>query len=207
MNNHVEPPTTSANDEPNVSPRSKWPKTIQNLFHDPPLLPDESEEDFEELFCSLVQAVGAETIIEFHQVFDVAILTWEILRYQLTRKKLIVNYTRQAVKNTFGMMLADQSPASAEAIVKYESAEKTEKFFCDPEFRVQAVREFDDVDYSIEAATFALALPEIAAIERLIASAQKRLRSFLGDLEKRCAARSKKLGEAAAKATEDATKT
>lgn len=201
MNNHTKLPTTPTDEKLNESPRSKWPKMIQNLFIWPPLLPDENEEDFEELFDSFVKAVGAETVIEFYQAYDVAILTWEIQRYQRTRMKLIGNYTRQAVKNTFAMMLTDQSLVAAEAIVKHDTATKTERFFSDPRFRAQAVSEFDEVDYSIEAATFALALPEIVAIERLIASAQKRLLSFLDNLEKRCAARAKKLGATAAKAT------
>lgn len=201
VNDHVKPPKTPTEQEPEESPRSKWPKMIQNLFIWPPLLPDENEEDFEELFDSFVKAVGAETVIEFYQAYDVAILTWEIQRYQRTRMKLIGNHTRQAVKNTFAMMLTDQSLVAAEAIVKHDTATQTERFFSDPRFRAQAVHEFDEVDYSIEAATFALALPEIVAIERLIASAQKRLLSFLDNLEKRCAARAKKLGETAAKAT------
>lgn len=206
MNDHVKPPKTPTEQESKESPRSKWPKMIQKLFIRPPLLPDENEEEFEELFDSFVKAVGAETVIEFHQVYDVAILTWEIQRYQSTRMKLIGNHTRQAVKNTFAMMLTDQSPVVAEAIVNHATATKTENFFSDPEFRAQAVSEFDEVDYSIEAATFALALPEIVAIERLIASAQKRLLSFLDNLEKRCAARAKKLGATAAKVTGGAAK-
>lgn len=201
MNNHVEPPKTQTEKKPKESPRSKWPKMIQKLFIRPPLLPDENEEDFEELFDSFVKAVGAETVIEFYQAYDVAILTWEIQRYQRTRMKLIGNHTRQAVKNTFAMMLIDQSPVVVEAIVNHGTATKTENFFSDPQFRDQALAEFDEVDYSIEAATFALALPEIVAIERLIASAQKRLLAFLDNLEKRCAARAKKLGATAAEAT------
>ncbi len=194
MSNDVKQTTPSAE-----SSRSKWPKFIQKNFVFPPLLPDENEEDFEELFDSLVKAVGAETVIEFHQVYDVAILTWEIRRYQQTRMKLIGNHTRQAVKNAFGVMLADRSPITPEAILKHEIAEKTERFFSDARFREQAVNDFDNVDYSIEAATFAQALPEIVAIERLIASAQKRLLSFLGNLEKRCEARAKELAKVAAK--------
>ena len=206
MNNDVKLTTTPIEEKPNESPRSKWPKMIQKLFIWPPLLPDENEEDFEELFDSFVKAVGAETVIEFYQAYDVAILTWEIQRYQHTRMKLIGNHTRQAVKNTFETMLTDQSPVAAEAIVKHDTATKTERFFSDPRFRAQAVAEFDQVDYSIEAATFALALPEIVAIERLIASAQKRLLSFLNNLEKRCATRAEKLCATAAKATGDTAK-
>lgn len=201
MNNDVKLPATPTQEKPKESPRSKWPSRIQKLFVWPPLLPDEKQEDFENLFDSFVQAVGAETVIEFYQAYDVALLTWEIQRYQHTRMKLIVNHTRQAVKNTFAMMLTDQSPVGAEAIVKHDTATKTERFFSDIGFRQQAVEEFDDVDYSIEAATFALALPEIVAIERLIASAQKRLLSFLNNLEKRCATRAEKLGATAAEAT------
>lgn len=199
MSNDVKRTTTSTEERPEESPRSKWPKFIQKNFVFPPLLPDENEEDFEELFDSLVKAVGAETIIEFHQVYDVAILTWEIRRYQQIRMKLIGNHTRQAVRNAFAMMLTDRSPTAPETILKNDIAEKTEKFFSDPQFREQAMSEFDLADYSVEAATFAQALPEIAAIERLIASAQKRLLSFLGNLEKRCEARAKELAKAAAK--------
>lgn len=128
---------------------------------------------------------------------------WE--HYQRTRMQLIGNHPRQAVKNTFATILTDQSPIVTEAIVKHDNAIKTEKFFSDPQFRTQAVSEFDEVDYSIEAATFALALPEIVAIERLIASAQNRLLSFLNNLEKRCATRAKKFSATAAKATGRAT--
>jgi hypothetical protein len=50
-------------------------------------------------------------------------------------------------------------------------------------------------------------LPEIVAIDRLIASAQKRLLSLLGNLEKRCAVRAKKLSEVAAQVTNGAAET
>lgn len=202
MNNHVKLPATAAEqEEPKESPRSKWPQSIQRLFVWPPLLPDENQEAFENLFDSFVQAVGAETVIEFYQAYDVALLTWEIQRYQHTRMRLIGNHAQQAVKNTFAMMLTDQSPVAAEAIAKHDIARKTKRFFSDPEFHEEALLEFENVDYSIEAATFALALPEIVAIERLIASAQKRLLSFLNNLEKRCATRAEKLGATAAEAT------
>jgi len=206
VNNDINPRDNPTTVEPRESPRSNRPEIIHKLFVWLPLLPDENEEDFEELFDSFVKTVGAETVIEFLQVYDVAVLTWEIQRYQRIRMKLIGNHERQAVKNTFAMMVTDHSPGIASDVVTHDSAEKTVKFFSERGFKEQAVGEFDEVDYSIEAATFALALPDIVAIERLIASAQKRLLSFLNNLEKRCAARAEKLAATAAQATGGAAK-
>jgi hypothetical protein len=85
MNNHVKLPTTPTMDNLDESPSSKRPSIIQQLFVWPPLLPDENEEDFENLFDSFVKAVNAETIIEFYHAYDVAMLTWEVQRYQNIR--------------------------------------------------------------------------------------------------------------------------
>lgn len=193
MNNHV-PPEGDSNEE-SVRP-TQLPKVIQALFVYPPLLDDEEQEDLEDLFDSFANAVGAKTVIEYQQVYDVTMLVWDIRRYQNVRVLWIRNQTRRAVQKTFEKVLSNESLAGAEALVKHDTALKTKKYFSDPAFHEHSLLSFEDADYSIEAEAFVLALPENEKIDRLIASAQKRLLSFLNNLEKRCATRAEKFREA-----------
>lgn len=74
MNNDVKPPANPTEEELKESPCSKWPEIIYKLFILPPCC---LMKRFRRLFDSFVNAVGTETVIEFYQAYDVAILTWK----------------------------------------------------------------------------------------------------------------------------------
>ena len=102
---------------------------------------------------------------------------------------------------------ADQS-----AVVCFlaDAAQQSKTWFADPEFRKTKTKEFEAAGYSsraVEAEAFQRSLTALTAIENLIASAQRRLNSFLWELGQRNDVRTEKVRVAAEKAIAEATKT
>jgi hypothetical protein len=91
----------------------------------------------------------------------------------------------------------------SEVVAQSEAREIAAEWFEDPASRPAMMKVIETAGYppdAIEVEAFQLALPALAPIERLIASAQKRLDRYLEDLERTSKAHARALRAAAEKA-------
>src|SRR3954462_14673948 len=58
------------------------PDAIEAMLKNPPLLPNESKEDFDRVYDDFLDPLGPETVPQHWLVWNSAILTWEVMRYR-----------------------------------------------------------------------------------------------------------------------------
>jgi hypothetical protein len=170
------------------------PAFISRLLDDLPLLPDEDRDEFLQVFCQFEYTPSgrAKTAVEFTIVFNATMLLWELLRYYRVRAGITLNQQRGAVESLFRKTHSGAAMEGAAAGLRASASVSADAWFSDAAFRAQAAKSFEAAGYAsnaVEAEAFQRSLPTLAAIDRLIASAQKRLTSFLNDLERRYGSR------------------
>jgi hypothetical protein len=161
-----------------------------NVGSDRYLLPGESDDEFMSMFFDLERHFKIKNVMEYWILFDLTTLLWEIFRYRRMKIGIIRNHQRAAVESLFRKTHNGRVPPNA-----------VEDYFSDPVFRAETCKAFEEVGFSpdaVEVEAFQRSLAPIAEIERLIASAQKRVAAFTKDLEKRYADRGARVRAAAA---------
>jgi hypothetical protein len=164
-------------------PSFEIPHFIVNLLKDAHLyiLPGESFEDFRNLYYSLETEFVAKNLQEYSLILDYAMLVWETLRYRRMKVGIERNNRHAAVETMFRRLCNGKVPKDA-----------GNDFFSDPVFQAQTRKDFEAAGFSsdaVEVEAFQRSVSSIAAVEKLIAGAQKRIATFTNDLEKRYAAR------------------
>ena len=84
-----------------------------------------------------------------------------------------------------------------------------DKYYTDTAYKKKSDQKFAAAGYgsdAVDGEAFLRSLPSLASIERLIASAEKRLFNFIKELEARYSARAARFKATATKVIEDATK-
>ena len=185
--------------------RKNYPESVlDRLLASPPILPHENAKAFADLFDEFVKYASPETTRDLLEVFQVTVLNWEILRYCEMKASIMRNNRRAAVERLIRVTHDGAAMKGAEAAVRADSAQKTKQWFADPAHRATMRKTFEAAGYApnaVEAEAFERALPSLASIERLLASAEKRLAALLKDIEKRSEKRAADLRLAARKAT------
>lgn len=181
------------------------PEVIRGIIDDPPILPNEDTGEFERLFESfeMTDVGDASTPTEFLMVFRATVLTLEIIRLERTKIAILRNQHRPATESFFRKI----APALPLEPIHIGARRDADKYYADDSYRTKSDQRFEAAGYAPDAAdgeAFLRALPQLATIERLIASAEKRLFNFLNELERRYATRSAKLKSAVKKAIIDA---
>jgi hypothetical protein len=159
------------------------------LLDTPELLPHENAEEFVELFNSLEDYGKPQNTRDYLAVHQATVLTWDILRYQTMKIGVLRSHHRPALES---LVLKTQVTrpivnALSESAAKMEVQRLVAPWFNDPACRPNMTQTIENAGYppdALEVEAFTLALPALATIERLIASAQKRLNVFLDDLER-----------------------
>ena len=126
-------------------------------------------------------------------MFDCTILVWEVRRFRRMKIGVIRSHHRYAVETQFRRTHEGRVPKDA-----------AQKYFSDPVFREESRKAFVAAGFSddaVEVEAFSRSLTAVAAIERQIASAQKRIATFTKDLERRYAERGARVALASLKAS------
>ena len=181
------------------------PRSIKRLLDNPPLLPGENRDLFVQLFEEFESTdLGrAKTVAEYVLVYTITMLTWELMRYQRMKVALLLNQQRAAVESLFrkthdAAMVQGTGPA-----LTIEANQSARAWFANPAYRAQAAKKFEAAGYAtaaVEAEAFERSLGALARIENLVASAQKRVMSFLKELESRFGSRAAEMRLVATKA-------
>jgi hypothetical protein len=185
---------TETEDEDGFDDTDYTPRFINRLLQNPPLLPNESRDEFWQVFedFEYIDLGRAKTVTEYMLVYSATVLTWEVMRYDRMKIALMRNQQRPALESLFRK--------THEGAAANQNAKE---WFVSPASRAAAARNFEAAGYApeaVEAEAFQRSLAALAIIERLIASAQKRLLVFLKDLEKRYGARGAEMRVTAAHA-------
>ena len=162
------------------------PNTIKAMLKNPPLLPNESKEEFDWVYDDFLDPLGPETVPQHWLVWNSAILTWEVMRYRRMKVAYMVNQRRAAV----GSLIRKAFQTSAMRALRTAGSDiddNVERYFTDPEYPSLVAQALEKSGYTIdvvEAEMFARSLDGLSRIEKLIASAEKRLMLFFREMER-----------------------
>lgn len=162
------------------------PDAIEGLLKNPPLLPNESREEFDGVFSDFFDPLAPETVPQHWLVYNSAILTWECMRYRRMKIEFITNQRREAVIRLIRKAFIAPSMCAV-MDPKMDSRENAERYLSDPSFARLVEDALQKAGYSanaIESEMFAGSLPGLLQFEKLIASAEKRLMAFFRESEK-----------------------
>jgi hypothetical protein len=191
----------------NKSTRDKKSYLMDVLYRHldtPPLLPDENEEEFNQLFDSFEDYGKPQNPRDYIAVYQATVLTWDILRYQQMKIGVLRSHQRPALESLLRKIKVRTASKMgiSEVVAQSEARELAAPWFKDAASRPAMMRVIENAGYppdALEVEAFQLALPALAPIERLIVSAQKRLDKFLDDLERTSKANARALRLAAEK--------
>ena len=178
---------------------------LQRHLDTPQLLPHENAKEFIQLFDSLAEYGIPQTSRDHLGVHQATVLTWDILRYQQMKIGVLRSHQRPALESLLRKIKVRTASKMgiSEVVAQSEARELAAPWFKDPDSRPAMMRVIENAGYppdALEVEAFQLALPALANIERLIASAQKRLNVFLDDLERASKAHARALRAATEKA-------
>jgi hypothetical protein len=190
-------PTEADNSEPScqtedIDTEAEFPQTILNLLSDPPVLPHESEEAFFALFDSFQAYAKPETIIEWHLVYAATVCRWEGDRYRFMAIAVTTNQQQAGLASLFEQTGEVGIGKVGQHLVSAQARKNAMKCFSDSDYREQAYIDFEKRGYMPDGQAFRLSLPDLATIERLLSSSEKRYAVTMKDLEKRMASRAAK---------------
>src|ERR1700692_3889266 len=176
----------------NKSTRDKKSYLMDVLYRHldpPPLLPDENEEEFNQLFDSFEDYGKPQNPRDYIAVHQATVLTWDVLRYQQMKIGVLRSHQRPALESLLReiQVRAAAKKGNSETVAKSEARQLAAPWFKDPATRPAMMKMIENAGYppnALDVEAFQLALPALATIERLIVSAQKRLDKFLDDLPK-----------------------
>jgi len=162
------------------------PNAIEAMLKNPPLLPSESKEEFDRVYDDFLDPLGPETVPQHWLVWNSAILTWEVMRYRRMKVAYMLNQRRAAV----GSLIRKAFQTSAMRALRTAGSDiddNVERYFTDPEYPSLVAQALEKSGYTIdvvEAEMFARSLDGLSRIEKLIASAEKRLMLFFREMER-----------------------
>jgi hypothetical protein len=166
------------------------PYFIRPLLENPPLLPHESRDHFMQIFRSFEfgDTCTAKTATEYLLVYSITVLTWEVIRYHRMKIALMLNQTRPAVEALFRKTHEGAAMEGAATGLRIAGNLSANEWFADPVSQRKHARRFEAAGFApnaVEGEAFMRSLTSLATIETLIVSAQKRLSTFIRDLERR----------------------
>lgn len=165
------------------------PDIIKRLLGTPQLLPHEDSTEFLQLFANFEDYGKPGNSRDYFAVYQATLLTWDILRCQTMQVGVLRSLQRPALESLLRKILVRTAASNGipEAIARAEARQLAAPWFNDPASRPALMQTIENAGYppnAIEVEAFQLALPVLAAIERLIVSAQRRLDHYLADLER-----------------------
>ena len=138
------------------------------------------------LYDDFLDPLLPETVPQHWLVWNSAILTWDVMRYRRMKVAYMLNQRRAAV----GGLIRKTFQTSAMRALRTAGSDiddNVERYFTDPEYPPLVAQALEKSGYTIdvvEAEMFARSLDGLSQIEKLIASAEKRLMLFFREMEK-----------------------
>ena len=176
-------------DDPKTSEEGYYDETpvlIERMLNDPPLLPGESKAEFIRLYDEFSFPLIPESPHEHWLVWHLTVLTWEVMRYLRMKIAHTLNQRRAAVS----ALIRKAFLSSAMRKLRMPGSDiddNIDRYFSDPDYPPLIHKGLEAAGYTaqaIEAEMFSCALPALSQLERLIASAEKRLTLFFRENNK-----------------------
>jgi hypothetical protein len=155
-------------------------RNVKALLADTPVLITESKDEFEALYKDVHRQVKPRDIIEEFEVSHISSLIWDTLRLRKSKVGIINVGYRAATEQIFDQLLRE--PGETRHDAGYDAQVLAWKWFVDPKAKAEASKlltRFGLDESAIEATVIRNKLPEIEALDRLIAGAEARLRQAL----------------------------
>jgi hypothetical protein len=152
----------------------------------PSLLRTESKEEFEKLIDELKRYVQPTNFVESMYAYEVAVLTWEIMRYRRNKAGIINNALRAALEKFLQRFLLPPGANFTLWIEKVLSADRLAyDWFYSQEAKDRFSGLLEEAGFdmgAVEAEAVRQSLADIEKVERLIASAELRRDKYLGSI-------------------------
>jgi hypothetical protein len=133
-----------------------------------------------------------ENIIEFHLVYTATVCKWEADRYRFMTVAGTSKYQQAGLASLFQQTDQLAFGTIGELSASINARKNAMRCFTDSDYREETYIDFENRGYIPDGQAFLLALPALATIERLLASAEKRYAAAMKELEKRRASRAAK---------------
>jgi hypothetical protein len=181
--------------------------TIESLFENPPLLKTEDPEKYKRWVDSFACAIQPRDLMECVLLKDYVELEWEVVRYRRMRTALIEGSAREAFKSLLRSVL-NRGDHTEEELEKHaaslardlEANLRGELLSANLSSMVLGVT--PDI---VIAEVFALRSKEMATLDKMLASAERRRNAALQEIEKRRAQMGRRLREASQRILETET--
>jgi hypothetical protein len=115
----------------------RTPAFIQTLIDDPPLLPGETLDAFLEVFGSFEFSEGERptTDAEYLLVYQATLLTWQLIRLERTKVKVVKYQGRFAAEAVYRKSYESLTGEADSKSVAGAARKSGERYFADPEYR------------------------------------------------------------------------
>jgi hypothetical protein len=179
---------TNQDAEDEFDDRDYIPDFIYEILQNPPILPNECHSSFEYLFESFEYGYSQrpKTDLEYFWTMQATISAWELMRYDRMKVAIVSNERRPAVESLHRKYATEPS-AKQQPNEEWRSVrDGGMKYFTDPEYRTKFAAKLEQAGFgpnAVENQAFLRALPSLAALDRLIKSAEKRLAECFRKLE------------------------
>jgi hypothetical protein len=168
------------------------PATIRELLSRSLLLDHENEDLFLAVFESFRNYAKPENIVDYYSVYMVTACKWEADRYRFMAIAVTSNHRQAGLASLFEQTSEMGLGKIGQHIVSATARSNAMKCFTDDAYREESYFNFEKRGYVPDGQAFLLALPALATIERLLASAEKRYAVAMKELERRMARRAAK---------------
>jgi hypothetical protein len=98
VENNTQPTAAAGNEQKKAR---AIPDEILRLLGRPPVLPTESVPKFLEIFESFTSAIPPRTVLDYYLIFDITVLTFEVIRYRRMKVAILKNLERPVVEGFF----------------------------------------------------------------------------------------------------------
>ncbi len=150
----------------------------------PPLLPDEEEDDYSDLFQLMSDEIAPTTNLEWFAVADIVDMLWDMARLRLWKNAILVVSRRHALQTA----LLQTSPSYDPNHLRYSIAmarREAEEWRTNPERREVLEERLSAAGYDTEALNAGAmieALGPLEAIDRFLCSARRQLNATLREI-------------------------
>lgn len=185
-----------------------FPQFIEKRLENPPVVVGENPVEFRVLFveleCACLEHGG--TAAEHMMVYQVAVLTWRLMRLERMRTSIIRHHRPVAV-----LSLVRRTDEHAEAergsLAHARMGAEAMTYFASKDAKKTLETRFIEAGYAedaVEIEAFVQSQNSQVQIEREASAAQRQLLAYLKELERRSMRRARELREAALKAVKSA---
>jgi hypothetical protein len=148
----------------------------------PPLLPDEEEEDYSELFAVMADEIAPTSNLEWFAVADIVDMLWDMARLRLWKNAILVVSRRHALQKALLQTLPSKVPDYLRVAMARQEAEE---WRTNPEKRDVLEERLSEAGYDTEALNAGAmmeALGPLEAIDRFLCSARRQLNATLREI-------------------------